>query len=141
MSKMDYFSRSDVTLIGAAVIIIVFAIVITAAVQASNSNDSSFSQIQTVGPVWHSDTWICTSTAEFLVHAVLISYDDGAGLTINISGLGTQPDFRFQQAEMKSFSLGGPADSSITITRSLGTITGFLTLQTSSDAVASCQQL
>ena len=138
MSKMDYFSRSDVTLIGAAVIIIVFAIVITAAVQ--DSTESSFSQILTVGPVWRGDTWICTSTAEFMVHGVLIAYNDGAGLTINISGLGTQPDFRFDRAEMKTFSLGAPAGASITITRSLGTISGFLTLQTSSGAVASCQQ-
>ena len=34
---MGYLSRSDVTLVGAAVIIIIFAIVITAAIQ--NSND------------------------------------------------------------------------------------------------------
>jgi len=139
MSTMDYLSRSDVTLIGAAVIIIVFAIVITAAIQ--NSNETSFSKILTVGPVWNTDTWICTSTEEFLIHGVLIAYTDGAGLTINVSGQGTQPDFRFTPGEMKSFSIGGPADSSIRISRSLGVITGFLTLQTSSDAIASCEQL
>jgi hypothetical protein len=139
MSITSSLSRSDVTLIGGAVIIIVFAIVITAAVQASN--ESSFSQILTVGPVWRGDTWLCTSTAEFLVHGALVSYNDGAGLTINVSGQGTQPDIRLSQNEMKTFSLGGPADSSIRITRSLGTISGFLTLQTTSDAVASCQQL
>ena len=138
MSTVGYLSRSDVTLVGAAVIIIVFAIVITAAIQ--NSNEKSFSQILTVGPVWSTDTWICTSTEEFLIHGVLIAYTEGAGLTINLSGQGTQPDFRFTQAEMKSFSIGGPADSSITIIRSNGVITGFLTLQTASDAKASCVQ-
>jgi len=91
--------------------------------------------------VWNTNTWICTSTEEFLVHGVLISYTEGAGLTINVSGQGTQPDFRFAPGEMKSFSIGGPADSSIQITRSVGVITGFLTLQTSTDAIASCEQL
>ncbi len=136
---MGYLSRSDVTLVGAAVIIIIFAIVITAAIQ--NSNEKSFSKILTVGPVWNTDTWICTSTEEFLVHGVLIAYTEGARLTISISGQGTQPDFRFQQAEMKTFTVGGPADSSIRISRSLGTITEYLTLQTSSDATASCEQV
>ena len=139
MSTVGYLSRSDVTLVGAAVIIIIFAIVITAAIQ--NSNEKSFSKILTVGPVWSTDSWLCTSTEEFLVHGVLIAYTDGAGLTISISGQGTQPDFRFQQAEMKSFTVGGPADSSIRITRSIGAITGYLTLQTSSDATASCESL
>ncbi len=137
---MSNLSRSDITLIGSAVIIIVFAIVITAAVQASNET-ATFSKIITVGPVWRTDTWLCTSTEEFLVHGVLIAYTDVAGLTIAISGQGTQPDFRFAQAEMKTFSIGGPADSSIRITRSVGVITGFLTLQTSSDATASCEQV
>jgi len=137
MSTLGYLSRSDVTLVGASVIIIVFAIVITAAVQASNET-TTFSKVITVGPVWATDTWICTSTAEFLVHGVLVSYSDGVGLTISLSGQGTQPDFRFNQGEMKSFSIGGPADSSIRISRSLGLLTGFLTLQTSSDAVAAC---
>ena len=137
MSIMSNLSRSDVTLIGSAVIIIVFAIVITAAVQASNET-TTFSKVITVGPVWPTDTWICTSTAEFLVHGVLVSYSDGVGLTISLSGQGTQPDFRFNQGDMKTFSIGGPADSSIRISRSLGLLTGFLTLQTSSDAIAAC---
>ena len=140
MSATSYFSRSDVTLIGAAVIIIVFAIVITAAVQASNET-ATFSKIITVGPVWRTDTWLCTSTEEFLVHGVLVAYSDGVGLTIAVSGQGTQPDFRFDQNDMQSFSVGGPADSTIRISRSLGTVSGFLTLQTSSDAVASCEAI
>ena len=89
MSSMGYLSRSDVTLVGAATIIIIFTIVITATVQGLT--EESFSQIVTAGPVWHTDTWICTSTAEFLVHAVLISYSDPGQLQIFISGGSTSP--------------------------------------------------
>ena len=139
MSAMGYLSRSDVTLVGAAVIIIVFAIVITAVAQGAT--EKSFSQIITSGPVWHTGTWICTSTEEFMVHGVLIAYQDSSGLEINISGLGNQPDFVFQPREMKTFSIGGSADSTIRLTTTNGLITGFLTLQTSSDATASCEEI
>ena len=137
---MGYLSRSDVTLVGAAVIIIVFAIVITAAVQGQNEA-RTFSKVITVGPVWHSDTWLCTSTAEFLVHGVLIAYANNVGLTIAVSGQGTQPDFRLKQNDLKTFTIGGPANSSIRISKSLGELSGFLTLQTSSDAKASCKEI
>ena len=139
MSTVGYLSRSDVTLVGAAVIIIVFAIVITAAAQGTP--ETPFSQIITVGPVWHSGTWICTSTEEFMVHGVLIAYEASSGLEINVSGVGNQPDFIFQLREMKTFSLGGTADSSIRFTTTSGSITGFLTLQTSSDATADCVEI
>ena len=135
---MAYLSRSDVTLIGGAVIIIIFALVITATVQASN--EESFSQISTYGPVWHTETWICTSSAEFILHGVLISYDSPGGLTIFMSGKGTQPDFQLQHREMSTFSLGGTADSSIRLTKS-GSLSGFLTLQTSSGAIADCIEI
>jgi len=46
-------------------------------------------------------------------------------------------DFRLTPLEMQSFTIGGPADSFITIARS-GSITGFITLQTTSGATASC---
>ena len=139
MSAMGYLSRSDVTLVGAAVIIIVFAIVITAAAQGAP--ETPFSQIITVGPVWHSGTWICTSTEEFMVHGVLIAYEASSGMEINVSGVGNQPDFILQPREMKTFSLGGTADSSIRLTTTSGSITGFLTLQTSSDATADCVEI
>ena len=138
MSIVSYLSRSDVTLVGAAVIIIVFAIVITAAAQGAT--EKSFSQITTSGPVWHTGTWICTSNEEFMVHGVLIAYQI-SGLEMNISGLGNQPDFVFQPREMKTFSIGGSADSTIRLTTTSGVITGFLTLQTSSDATASCEEI
>ena len=114
MSTMGYLSRSDVTLVGAAVIIIVFAIVITAAVQASNET-TTFSKVITVGPVWATDTWICTSTAEFLVHGVLVSYSDGVGLTIFLSGQETQPARRrIRGFRYDSHGIGGRTATSPT---------------------------
>ncbi len=135
---MSNLNRSDVTVVGGATVIIVLAIVITAAVQGSN--DNSMSQIITVGPVWNADTWSCTSTTNFIVHGTLISYDDPAGLTIAISGKGTQPDFDFYPFEMHSFTLGGNADSVVNISKT-GNISGFITLQTSTGATASCTQI
>jgi len=131
-------NRSDVTLVGAAVIIIVFAIVLTATVQGSY--DKSFSQIITVGPVWTSNSWICTSNENFIVHGVLISYDDPSRLIISITGVGIQPDFELFPFEMHSFSIGATADSSMTITRD-GNISGLLTLQTPQSATASCIEI
>ena len=139
---MNFFSnlgRSDILLVGASTIIIIFAIVITASIQGTP--EKQFSQIITVGPVWQTDNWLCTSTSPFLIHGVLIAYDAPARLEIFVSGAGQQPDFVFQPNEMHSFTVGGVADSSIRVSRLLGTITGFLTLQTTSDATASCEQI
>ena len=107
----------------------------------TSSSSESFSQVFTVGPVWRSDTWLCTSDAEFIVHAVLIGYERPSAIEIFVSGSGSQPDFIFPPNEMQSFSIGSSADSSIRITRSGGVVTGFLTLQTMSDATASCEQI
>ena len=131
-------NRSDVTLVGAAVIIIVFAIVITGVVQTSY--DNSFSQVITVGPVWTSTGWICTSNENFIVHGVLISYDDPGLLIITLSDAGSQPDFQLSQFEMHSFSVGGTANSEMTITRD-GNISGLLTLQTPQSATADCTEI
>jgi len=131
-------NRSDVTLVGAAVIIIVFAIVITGVVQTSY--DNSFSQVITVGPVWTSTGWICTSNENFVVHGVLISYDDPGLLIIALSDAGSQPDFQLSQFEMNSFSVGGTANSEMTITR-VGNISGLLTLQTTQSATADCTEI
>jgi len=121
----------------ASTIIIIFTIVITASVQ--NSTMSTFSQVITVGPVWNSVAWSCTSDAEYIVHATLIAYDENNALTIFLSTQGTQPDFRLTPLEIQSFTVGGPADSIITITRS-GNISGYITLQTTSGATASCTE-
>ena len=150
MSVISYLSRGDVFLVGMSTVIIIFAIVITALVTGPGlnlnpipmaSSNEAFSQVLTFGPVWRSDTWICTSDAEFIVHAVLVGYESPSRLEIFVSGSGSQPDFVFKPNEMQSFSIGGSADSSIRITRSSGLVTGFLTLQTISDATATCEQV
>jgi len=127
---------SSIVLVSASTIIIIFTIVITATVQSEQGNQ--FSQVITVGPVWTTDAWECTSDADFTVDAVLIAYGNGTNrLTIFVSTQGTQPDFELTSLEMESFTVGGPADTTIQITR-LGTISGFITLQTTSGATASC---
>jgi len=140
MSFLSLLARADVFLVGSATAIIIFAIVITAAVQGTPENSSSF-QVITVGPVWNTDTWICTSDAEFMLHAVLVAYEENSELEIFVSGQGLQPDFEVQPREMKSFSIGGPAGSSIRITGYEGEITGFITLQTESGANASRENI
>ena len=114
------------------------AIAISAVVVSQS--EKSFSQVITVGPVWTTNAWVCTSTSEYLVHGVLISYGNSTSiLSIAISGIGNQPDFEFTPLKMESFSVGAPADSTMTIS-SFGTITGYLTLQTMLDAEAICIQ-
>ena len=132
---MSFFSKPNVLFVSAATVIIVFTIVITASIQSSTM--STFSQVITAGPVWTTDSWICTSDGEFIVHATLIAYTEPNELTIAISTQGRQPDFELTPLKMQSFTVGGSADSSITISRA-GIITGYITLQTTSDATASC---
>ena len=141
MSTLELLSRSDVLLIAAATIIIIFAIVITAVVQGTPG--TPFAQITTVGPVWTTDAWLCTSTSDFIVHNTLIAYgkDGGASIEIFVSGQGTQPDFKFAPRDMQSFSIGGPAGSSVVITKNSGSLSGFLTIQTASNAIASCEAI
>ena len=139
MSVTNSLARGDVVLVGGATIIIIFAIVITASFQGSS--EKPLSQIITVGPVWDTNNWLCTSSAEYLLHGVLIAYNDPARLEIFVSGAGEQPDFILQPNEMESFTVGGVADSSVRISRVAGTITGFVTMQTTSDANASCEPI
>ncbi len=123
--------------IAAAVVIIVIAIGISAAVQ--DSTDKSMSQVIIVGPVWNTDTWRCTSDSDFVVHAMLrgIGTDPLPALQIWVEDRGSQSFYSMDNSESVSFSVGNQADKTITITRT-GTVTGFLTLQTTSDAQASC---
>ena len=134
-------ARPDVFIISTSTIIIIFAIVITATVQNSTVQDpttEAFSQVITVGPVWITNGWICTSDANYMVNAVLISYGDTPSyLQIEISGIGGQPDFEFTPSKMETFSVGGHAGSTMTIS-SVGEISGYITLQTLSNAIASC---
>jgi len=71
--------------IAAAVVIIVFAIGITAAVQGTP--DKPMSQIITVGPVWNTDSWECTSDADFMVYATLRGIGESPQIQINIQDL------------------------------------------------------
>ncbi len=126
---------SNVFPMAAGVVIIVIAIAVSAAVQGSP--EKAMSQIITVGPVWSTDAWLCTSDADFVVHAALRGIGDTPLIEINAEDHGTQSFYSLNIAESETFSVGNQADKTITITRT-GTVTGFLTLQTTSNAQASC---
>ena len=126
---------SNIFPITAAVVIIVIAIAIASAVQGSP--DKATSQIITVGPVWSTDAWECTSDADFMVHATLRGIGDSPLIQISVQDHGTQSFYGLNVGESETFSVGNQAEKTITITRT-GTVTGFLTLQTTSDAQASC---
>jgi len=128
---------SNVFPIAAGVVIIVIAIGISAAVQGSP--DKAMSQIITVGPVWSTDAWLCTSDADFMVHASIrgIGVDPLPQIKILVSSHGTQSFYSLENSQTVAFSVGNQADKTIVITRT-GTVTGFLTLQTTSGAIASC---
>ena len=126
---------SNIFPIVAAVVIIILAIAITAAVQGSP--EKAMSQILTVGPIWSTDAWRCTSDADFVVHATLRGIGENPLIKISAETHGTQSFYSLNIAESETFSVGNQGGKSITITRT-GTVTGFLTLQTTSDAQASC---
>ena len=130
---------SNIFPIAAAVVIIVIAIGIAAAVQGTT--DRPMSQIVTVGPVWNTDAWTCTSDADFVVHAAIrgIGLDPLPLIAVAVQDHGTQSFYSMDNSESVTFSVGNQADKTITITRT-GTVTGFLTLQTTSDATAECIQ-
>lgn len=130
-------NRSSFLPIAGAVVVIIFAVAITAVIQGPS--EKAFSQIITVGPVWQSDTWICTSDANFLVHGTLRSLQ-GATLSISISDLGTQSLYSLNAGQIETFSVGSTAGHTMTITGTGATVTGWITLQTTSDATASCTQ-
>jgi len=127
--------NKDIFPIAAIVVIIVIAIAISAVVQGTP--DKATSQIITVGPVWNTNAWQCTSDADFMVHATLRGIGDAPLIQIAVQSHGTQSFYGLNTGESETFSVGNQADKTITITRT-GTVTGFLTLQTTSDAQASC---
>lgn len=131
-------NRSSFLPIAGAVVVIIFAVAITAVIQGPS--EKAFSQIITVGPVWRSDTWTCTSDANFLVHGTLRGLA-GSTLTISISDLGTQSLYSLNAGQIETFSVGSPAGHTMTITGTGATVTGWITLQTRSDATASCTQI
>jgi len=112
--------------------------VILIAIGASSllEEEKSFSQISSVGPVWTTDSWLCTSDADFMVHGTLRGRGESL-ITIYISEIGTQSLYALENERMESFSVGATGDQQVIITRS-GPITGFITIQTMSGAVANC---
>ncbi len=101
-------------------------------------NDSSFSKVITVGPLWESDSWTCVSDSDFMVYGTLRGLENSQ-LEIFIENVGTQSLYSLNPGEMETFSVGSTAGNEIIIIGT-GTITGFITLQTSADATASCTQ-
>jgi len=121
---LSYLRRSDVMLVGGATVIIVFAIVITAAVQGPSGE--AFSQIITVGPLWSTDAWSCTSDADFMIHGALRASVPGNQISISMPRIGTQSLYTLDSEKLETFSIGSPAGT-IIITRT-GVVTGFITL-------------
>ena len=102
------------------------------------TNTEPFSQIISVGPIWESNSWICVSDSDFMVHGTLRGLENSQ-IEIFIENVGSQSLYSLNPSEMETFSIGSTAGNEIIITRT-GTITGFITLQTSADATASCIQ-
>lgn len=138
LKNQTSINRSQILLVAGAVIIVIFAIAIANIVQGNP--EESFSQIVSVGPVWTTDTWQCTSDSDFMLHGVLRGFED-AQFAIGVSNIGTQSLYTFSYyGQTESFSLGAEADQVITVTRT-GTVSGFLTLQTNTNSDASCTQI
>ncbi len=128
-------NNSNSFLIIGIVLIILLAIIIPVILL---TNTEPFSQVITVGPVWDSNSWSCISDSDFIIHGTLRGLEN-AQLEIFIENVGGQSLYTINPGEMETFSLGSTAGNEIIITRT-GTITGFITLQTSADATASCTQ-
>jgi len=104
-----------------------------------SEEEKSFSQILTVGPVWTTDSWLCTSDADFMVYGNVRGLPDSL-LEIDISGIGTQSLYALEDGQLESFSVGASGGQQIIITKS-GIISGFITMQTISGAEANCVPL
>lgn len=125
-------SNNLILAVGAAIIITIF---VTSFLQHT---PNSFSKIITVGPLWTTNTWSCTSNADYVVHGALRGLE-GSSLAISISGLGTQSLYALDSDKLESFTIGAKSGETVIITRT-GIVTGWLTLQTMSDANATCNQ-
>ncbi len=123
---MKFFAGSKV--------IIIVAIAISGAIQGESQK--SFSQVITVGPVWADQGWQCTSDQDFVVHAAIRGIGD-AELAIRVSDLGTQSLYALANNRLTPFSVGGNGGDSVTRIKD-GTVSGWLTMETSSNAKANC---
>jgi len=131
----SFQGKSGIFPIAAAVVIIIIAFAVIAAVQGTP--DKAFSKVIVVGPVWGTNAWTCVSDNSYVVHGTLRGLGDTPQIQILVEGSGTQSFYNLNVGELESFTVGNIADEVIIITRT-GTVTGFITLQTASDAIASC---
>ena len=53
------------------IITIVIVVSAVAVLLSMQENEKTFSQIITVGPIWTSNTWSCTSNENYLVYGAL----------------------------------------------------------------------
>ena len=124
----------------AAVVGIVFIVAFVSymIISTHGSQEKTF-KIVTVGPLWQTDSWFCTSNEDFMVHGALRGMQ-GSTIAINISEMGTQSLYSLSAGQMQTFSVGSPAGHTIIITRN-GTVTGWITMQTGYNANATCTQV
>ena len=134
MSARDYLKSPEMKFFAGSTAIIIAAVAIITA--ASDSSEDSFSQILTIGPVWNDQGWQCTSDKDIIVHATLRGLADSQ-LSIRVSTLGTQSLYEFTPGEFETFTVGANGGQAITLIRD-GIVSGWITLQTTSDATASC---
>ena len=114
-------------------------ILITIVAFSVSEEENSFSQILSVGPVWTTDSWLCTSDADFMIYGSLRGLA-GTLLEIDISRIGIQSLYALENGQLESFSVGASGGQQIIITAT-GTISGFITMQTISGAEANCVPL
>ena len=133
MSIQDYLKSPEMKFFAGSTVIIIAAIAISGAMQSSSQ---SFSQVIVVGPVWADAGWECTSDQDFVVHAAIRGIGN-AELSVRVSDLGTQSLYQLGDSRMTPFSVGASGGNSITLIKD-GTVSGWLTLETSGDAKASC---
>ena len=135
MSIQDYLKSPEMKFFAGSTAIIIAAVAIITSVSDSSSDD--FSQILTIGPVWNDSGWRCTSDKDFVVHATIRGLRDSQ-LAIRVSNLGTQSLYDFSAGEFETFTVGAKGGEAITLIRT-GVVSGWVTLQTTSDAMASCK--
>ncbi len=134
MSIRDYLKSPEMKFFAGSTAIIIAAIAISGAIQSESLNSGS--KIITVGPVWSDQGWQCTSDQDFVVHAAIRGIGS-AELSIRVSDLGTQSLYSLSNSRLTPFSVGANGGDSVTLIRD-GTISGWLTMETSGDAKASC---
>ena len=125
-------------IIGAVIAIILAFYVFEYVLPSDEEEEGEGLQVLVFGPVWNQLSWECTSDSDFILHSTLRGLE-GALLQIEIPESGTQSFYVLNAGEFQPFTVGAPADETITITRT-GTVTGFITLQTMEGAEANCIQ-